>query len=88
MGVLWFTALQVNVPRESLSRVSAYDAMGSLMFGPIGLALAGPVVDAVGLQAAFLLSAGMVTVALLATLLSSSVRNLGSRTAPEPQTSG
>jgi hypothetical protein len=42
----------------------------------------------VGLQAAFLLSAGMVTVALLATLLSSSVRNLGSRTAPEPQTSG
>ena len=40
--VFWITALQTNVPRESLSRVMAYDAMGSLMFGPIGLALAGP----------------------------------------------
>ena len=78
MGVLWFTALQVNVPRESLSRVSAYDAMGSLMFGPIGLALAGPLVAAVGLQSAFLLSAVVITVALLTTLLSPSVRNLTS----------
>jgi MFS family permease len=82
MGVLWFTALQVNVPRESLSRVSAYDAMGSLMFGPIGLALAGPMVAAVGLETAFLLSAAIITVALLATLLSPSVRNLRSN-APE-----
>lgn len=79
MGVLWFTALQVNVPRESLSRVSAYDAMGSLMFGPIGLALAGPVVAAVGLQSAFLLSAAIITVMVLATLLSPAVRNLTSQ---------
>ena len=55
--VLWFTALQTNVPREALSRVSSYDAMGSLMFGPIGLALAGPLVTLVGLQSAFLLCA-------------------------------
>ncbi len=87
MGVLWFTALQVNVPRESLSRVSAYDAMGSLMFGPIGLALAGPLVAAVGLQTAFLLSAAVITVALLATLLSSSVRALPSQSPQQPQTS-
>jgi hypothetical protein len=85
MAVLWFTALQVNVPRESLSRVSAYDAMGSLMFGPIGLALAGPLVAAVGLQAAFLMSAGVITVAVLATLLSSAVRQLPSQTPPQPQ---
>ena len=76
------------MPRESLSRVSAYDAMGSLMFGPIGLALAGPLVAAVGLQTAFLLSAVVITVALLATLLSSSVRRLPSQTSQEPQTSG
>ena len=85
MGVLWFTALQVNVPRESLSRVSAYDAMGSLMFGPIGLALAGPLVAAVGLQTAFLLSATVITVALLATLLSPAVRHLPSQAPPEQQ---
>ena len=79
--VLWYTALQTNVPREALSRVSSYDAMGSLMFGPIGLALAGPLVSAVGLQSAFLICAGVVTAAILLTLLSSSVRSLTSSAA-------
>ena len=74
--VLWFTALQTHVPREALSRVMAYDAMGSLMFGPIGLALAGPLVAVVGLQAGFLVAAAVALVAILASLLSSSVRNL------------
>ena len=85
MVVLWFTALQTNVPRESLSRVSAYDAMGSLMFGPIGLALAGPLVAAVGLQTAFLLAAAVATVALLASLLSSSVATCASQTPRQVQ---
>jgi predicted MFS family arabinose efflux permease len=78
MMVLWFTALQTNVPRESLSRVSAYDAMGSLMFGPIGLALAGPLIGVVGLETGFLIAAGVIAVALVATLLSASVRGLRS----------
>ena len=82
--VLWFTALQTNVPREALSRVSSYDAMGSLMFGPIGLALAGPLVSAVGLQEAFLICAAVVTVAILLTLLSRSVRTLTSKGADQP----
>lgn len=82
MAVLWFTAMQTNIPREALSRVSAYDAMGSLMFGPIGLALAGPLVTVIGLEASFLIAAGVAAVALLATLLSSSVRNLRSGGAP------
>jgi predicted MFS family arabinose efflux permease len=86
MAVLWFTALQVNVPRESLSRVSAYDAMGSLMFGPIGLALAGPLIAAIGLESAFLLSAAVITVAVLATLLSPAVRNLTSQSPSERST--
>jgi MFS family permease len=81
--VLWLTALQTNVPREALSRVMAYDAMGSLMFGPIGLALAGPLIAAVGLQAGFLIAAGVALVAILASLLSASVRNLRSGSAHE-----
>lgn len=80
--VLWYTALQTNVPRDALSRVSAYDAMGSLMFGPIGLALAGPLVSLVGLESAFLICAAVVTIAILLTLLSKSVRTLTS-TIPE-----
>jgi MFS family permease len=83
--VFWMTALQTNVPRDSLSRVMAYDAMGSLMFGPIGLALAGPLVAVLGLQAAFLIAAGVALVAILASLLSSSVRNLRSGHPLEPQ---
>ncbi len=79
--VLWFTALQTNVPREALSRVGSYDAMGSLMFGPIGLALAGPLVAFVGLKTAFLVAAFVALVAILATLLSKSVRSLQSTTA-------
>ena len=82
--VLWYTALQTNVPREALSRVSSYDAMGSLMFGPIGLALAGPLVSLVGLQSAFLICAAVITVAILLTLLSRSVRTLTSTVAGQP----
>lgn len=81
--VLWSTALQTHVPREALSRVNAYDAMGSLMFGPIGLALAGPLVAVVGLQTGFLIAAAVALVAILASLLSSSVRNLRSGAPPE-----
>lgn len=76
--VLWMTALQTNVPRESLSRVSSYDAMGSLMFGPIGLALAGPLVATVGLQAAFLGTAVIAALAIAASLLSRSIWRLRS----------
>lgn len=76
MGVLWFTAMQTNVPRDSLSRVSAYDSMGSLMFGPIGLALAGPLVEVIGLRTGFLAAAAIITIALLLSLMPASVRNL------------
>lgn len=76
-AVLWYTALHTNVPRESLSRVGAYDAMGSLMFGPIGLALAGPLVAAVGLRAGFLTAAAICVVAITASLLSRDVRDQG-----------
>ncbi len=85
MSVLWFTALQSNVPREALSRVSAYDLMGSLMFGPIGLALAGPLVSIIGLQEAFLISAAVITIALLLALIPKSVRGLRSGS-PAPMT--
>lgn len=73
-GVLWLTALHTSVPRAALSRVGAYDAMGSLMFGPIGLALAGPLVAAVGLTAGFLIAAAIAAVAIGAALASRSVR--------------
>ena len=80
--VLWNTALQTHIPREALSRVSSYDAMGSLMFGPIGLALAGPLIDAIGLQAGFLIGAAIIVAAVAGSLLSRSVRELRTVSTP------
>lgn len=76
--VLWSTAIQTHIPREALSRVASYDAFGSLMFGPLGLALAGPLVDVIGLSATFLAAAAVALVAIAATVMSSSVRALRS----------
>ena len=67
--VLWFTALQRNVPPESLSRVSSYDAFGSLMFGPVGLALAGPLLLFVPISEAFAVAALVAAAATLGSLL-------------------
>jgi MFS family permease len=46
--VIWQTTMQREVPRAALSRVSSYDALGSLMLGPLGLLLAGPAAETVG----------------------------------------
>ena len=81
-SVLWFTALQSNVPRESLSRVSSYDMFGSLMFGPIGLGLAGPLIAFVGVQAALVVTAIVTLIPIVAALFSRSVRSVRSVTAP------
>lgn len=74
--VLWMTALQQKVPREALSRVSSYDAMGSLMLGPLGLAVSGPMVSAIGVQVSLALFAGLALMAVLTPLTSRAVRGL------------
>jgi predicted MFS family arabinose efflux permease len=74
--VFWLTALQTRVPRESLSRVNSYDALGSMMFGPIGLALAGPLVAVIGLHTTFTLGAVVAALAVGVSLLFRSVRQL------------
>ncbi|MEV0593081.1 MFS transporter [Nonomuraea cavernae] len=75
-GVLWYTTMQREVPAESLSRVSSYDALGSLMFGPVGLMLAGPAAALVGTRNALIACGVIVLLSTLAALLSPGVRNL------------
>jgi len=75
-GVLWDTALQSFVPQESLSRVSAYDILGSLALGPVGLALAGPIADAVGVRETLIGAGALIVLSCLAALLSPQVRTL------------
>ena len=74
--VLWFTALQRNVPSESLSRVSSYDAFGSLIFGPIGLAAAGPLLTVMPIAEAFALAALIAALCVGAALLVPSIWRL------------
>jgi MFS family permease len=47
-SVLWSTTLQAHIPDELLSRVSAYDFLGSLALTPIGAAVAGPLAIGLG----------------------------------------
>ena len=80
-GALWNTTMQREIPDEVLSRVSAYDWFGSLVFLPIGMAVVGPLAVAVG-TATVLVACAVLTVVLVgATLLVPSVTGLR---APDP----
>jgi MFS family permease len=75
-GVLWDTALQQQIPREKLSRVSSYDALGSFVAIPIGLSIAGPLASVIGVEQTLILAAAMVAVPTALVLLSRDVRTL------------
>jgi len=47
---LWDTSIQEQVPPRAVSRVSSYDFTVSVGLMPLGMALAGPVSDAIGLH--------------------------------------
>ncbi|MDX6510610.1 MAG: hypothetical protein QOE36_114, partial [Gaiellaceae bacterium] len=67
-GVLWETTLQEQVPRESYGRVVSWDWMGSTLLRPVGLAIAGPLADLIGVRAT-LYGAGTILLANMAALL-------------------
>ena len=46
---LWFTVFQQQVPERAQSRVASYDTLGSFVLMPLGMALVGPLSDAIGI---------------------------------------
>ncbi|MFC8718945.1 MFS transporter [Kitasatospora sp. NPDC057198] len=70
-GSLFATLVQRHVPPQALGRVGAYVTLGAFAFGPVGLALAGPLAAAVGARtvlgwgALWQLASGAVALALL-----------------------
>jgi predicted MFS family arabinose efflux permease len=54
----WMTVMQQHVAPEMLSRVVSYDYLGSLSMYPLGLAVAGPLADQLGIETVLLISAG------------------------------
>jgi hypothetical protein len=63
-GIWWETALAERVPPHTLSRVTAYDWMGSLALLPVGYLLAGPLGDALGAEPVLAVGGGLATVVL------------------------
>jgi hypothetical protein len=47
---LWETSLQEHIPSGSLSRVSSYDYVASAGMMPLGIIVAGPVAEAIGIH--------------------------------------
>lgn len=86
-AVWWETALAERVPPHLLSRVSAWDWMGSLALVPLGYLLAGPVAAMLG-NGTVLTGGGIIGILALAlALLPRSTRTLGGadgRAAPAP----
>ncbi len=78
-NLLWNTTVQQEIPPETISRVYSYDALGSLGLVPLGLALAGPVADAVGVEATLLGAAAIGMAVTLAVLAVPGVRTLERR---------
>jgi MFS family permease len=68
-GVMWESTMAREIPAQALSRVSAYDAMGSYILAPIGLAVMGPLVTLTGVHGGLLVGATAMVVPTVAVLL-------------------
>jgi MFS family permease len=84
--VLWYTTLQTHVTPEALSRVFAYDALGSIILVPLAEAAAGPLVDGLGTSGTLWIAVALIILPTLAVLCVPEVRTLRSRP-PNGQTS-
>jgi hypothetical protein len=84
-GVLWDTTLQRHIPHDRLSRVSAYDLVGSFVAIPLGLTLVGPVSDAVGVTETLWAAAFVVTATVLLQFLVPDIRNLRALPSDQPE---
>jgi predicted MFS family arabinose efflux permease len=75
-GVLWSTTLQQYIPPHLLSRVSAYDHLGSIALAPVGIILAGFGYESLGAKTTLLVAAATIIVPTLLVLLVADVREL------------
>ena len=90
-GVLWDTTMQQQIPGEMLSRLYAYDMVGSIALMPVGYALAGPIAELVGVRATLWGAAAVVVAVTLPVLLVRDVRVLerrGVTPSPSPASAG
>ena len=96
-GIMWDTTMQQEIPQEKLSRVYSYDALGSFVLIPLGVAIVGPVSELIGTRETIIAAAAISLTATLAVLLVRDVRTIERRgsgplvegvTSPAPDRSG
>jgi MFS family permease len=78
-NALWFTALHERIPGRSLSRVSSFDWLGSLVFQQAGYIAAGPLAAVIGTPATLLASAALQASGSIGGALARPVRGLRAR---------
>jgi MFS family permease len=84
MMVQWTVAMARNIPPARLARVSAYDALGSMMAMPVGALAAGPVAAVIGVrQAQYAAAAAILAVSAVA-LIPRDIRGTRAPVAPPP----
>jgi hypothetical protein len=67
-NTIWETLQQREIPAERLSRVNSFDWMVSLIFMPVGQALAGPLAEVAGVDAVLIGAALLIAVPCFAVL--------------------
>ncbi len=75
-GALWGTAFQRTIPREALSRASAFDGLGTLLLRPVGLAIAAPLAAVLGIPHTMWIFAAISLVVIAAMFASPAVRQM------------
>ena len=75
-AVIWFTTLQTKIPAAMLSRVSAYDHLGSIALAPMGIVVAGLLYEAIGYRFTLLLAAATTIVPTALALCVKDVRTM------------
>jgi MFS family permease len=80
---LWFTALQERIPPQTLSRVSSYDWLGSVVLQPVGYALAAPAAATIGVASTLIVGAGVQAATCIGIALTPAVRGLRIKGSPE-----
>ena len=75
-GALWGTAFQRTIPREALSRASAFDGLGTLLLRPVGLAIAAPLAGVLGIPHTMWIFAGISLVVIVIMFATPAVRQM------------
>jgi predicted MFS family arabinose efflux permease len=73
---IWSTSMAREVPREALSRVSSFDAMGTMLLRPVGLAIAGPLSMTIGISETMIFFAIFTAVLIMLMLATPAMRNM------------